>query len=215
MNRTMALATLITPIRPGVYFLAAGLSLIALCSEVWSHELKLKGEPAQRQELNVPIEDFTLTDQDGRAVAFSELRGKPLVINFMYTSCPDVCPLLTASLKILRQKMNPPEAASIRFLSITTDPEIDRPEILKAYSERHEADVPNWSWLTGSPEDLAAVWQDFGVAVKRKGRGLIDHTTLTVIADARGLMRFAYFGSFPDPDVLLQDLRAVAKESSD
>lgn len=211
---TSALAGLITPFRPGVSLLAAALSLIASCADVWSHEPKLKGEPARRQELNAPIEDFVLTDQDGKAVAFAELRGKPLVINFMYTSCPDVCPLLTASVKILRDHMSPAEVANTRFLSITTDPEIDKPEILKAYSKRHEADVSNWFWLTGSPQELAPVWKNFGVAVERKARGLIDHTTLTVIADAQGNMRFAYFGSFPDPDLLLQDLRSVAKQSA-
>ncbi|MDE0213507.1 MAG: SCO family protein [Deltaproteobacteria bacterium] len=192
---------------------ALGLAvLLAPGAEAPAHKSVLKVEFAERREFNVLIEDFALTDQDGKRVRFGELRGKPVVVNFMYTSCPDICPLLTASLKILRDHMKPAEARDIRFLSITTDPEVDTPEVLKAYSRRHKADVPNWSWLTGDDRELAPVWQGFGVSVERIAKGLIEHTTLTVVADAKGFMRFAYFGSAPDPDMLLKDLRALAKE---
>ncbi len=186
--------------------------LLAPAPEAPAHKSVLKVEFAERRELNILIDDFTLTDQDGKRVAFGKLRGKPVVVNFMYTSCPDVCPLLTASLKILRDHMKPAEARDIRFLSITTDPEVDTPEVLKAYSQRHKADAPNWSWLTGNDRELRPVWQGFGVSVERIAKGLIEHTTLTVVADAQGYMRFAYFGSAPDPDMLLKDLRALAQE---
>ena len=176
-----------------------------------AHKSVLTVEFAERRELDILIDDFTLTDQDGKRVAFGKLRGKPVVVNFMYTSCPDVCPLLTASLKILRDHMKPAEARDIRFLSITTDPEVDTPKVLKAYSRRHKADAPNWSWLTGDDRELAPVWQGFGVSVERIAKGLIEHTTLTAVADAKGYMRFAYIGSAPDPDMLLKDLRALAE----
>ena len=169
----------------------------------------LKVDFAERRELNIAIDNFVLTDQDGRPREFRKLRGQPAVINFMYTSCPDVCTLLTASLKILRERLTPREAGSVRFLSITMDPEVDTPEILKAYSRRRQAEAANWWWLTGKAAELAPVWQEFGVSVKRLDRGLIEHTTLTVVADAEGNMRFAYFGSAPDPDALLEDLRAL------
>ena len=179
-----------------------------------AHKSILKVEFAERRALNVLIDNFVLTDQNGERVEFRKLRGKPVVINFMYTSCPDVCPLLTASLKIVREHMKPAEARDIRFLSITTDPEVDTPKVLKAYSDRHKADASNWSWLTGEARELAPVWQGFGVSVQRLARGLIEHTTLTVVADANGYMRFAYFGSAPDPDVLLKDVRALATAPS-
>ena len=199
---------------------ALGLSALALAfllapaAQAPAHKSILKVEFAERRELNVLIDDFVLTDQNGKRVEFERFRGKPVVINFMYTSCPDVCPLLTASLKILREHMKPAEAREIPFLSITTDPEVDTPEVLKAYSGRHKADSSNWSWLSGEARELAPVWQGFGVSVKRVAKGLIEHTTLTVVADAEGFMRFAYFGSAPDPDVLLKDLRALAESPS-
>lgn len=173
------------------------------------HQSILKVEFAERREMNAAIDDFVLTDQDGRPMEFRKLRGKPLVINFIYTSCPDVCTLLTASFKILQEHLTPREAGSVGFLSITMDPEVDTPEVLNAYSRRRQADAANWRWLTGKAAELAPVWQEFGVSVKRLDRGLIEHTTLTVVADAEGNMRFAYSGSAPDPDALLKDLRAL------
>ncbi len=205
--RSIILGTLGSAALALAFVLAAG-------TEALAHKSILKVEFAERRELDVLIDNFTLTDQDGSQVEFASLRGKPMVINFMYTSCPDVCPLLTASLKIVRDHMNPAEARDIRFLSITTDPEVDTPEVLKAYSRRHEADAPNWSWLTGEARKLSRVWQGFGVSVRRLARGLIEHTTLTVVADAEGVMRFAYFGSAPDPDVLLKDLRTLETSPS-
>ena len=194
---------------------ALGLAvLLAPGTEAPAHKSILKVEFAERREFSLLIDDFALTDQNGARVEFRKLRGKPVVINFMYTSCPDICPLLTASLKILRDHMKPAEARDIRFLSITTDPEIDTPKVLKDYSRRHKADAPNWSWLTGEARELAPVWQGLGVSVKRIAKGLIEHTTLTVVADANGYMRFAYFGSAPDPDVLLKDLRALEQSPS-
>lgn len=188
--------------------------LLSFTGAAFGHGPELKGEPAQRRELNAPIADFVLTDQNGKRVAFEDLRDKRMVIDFMYTSCPDVCPLLTASLKILREHMRPGEAESIPFLSITTDPEIDTPAILKAYSKRNQADLSNWFWLTGDPRELARVWKNFGVSVNKQARGLINHTSVTVVADAQGKMRFVYFGSFPDPDALLEDLRALERENA-
>jgi protein SCO1/2 len=188
--------------------------LLAPAAEAPAHKSILKVKFAERRALNVVLDNFVLTDQNGKRVEFSKLRGKPVVINFMYTSCPDVCPLLTASLKIVRDHMNPAEAKAIRFLSITTDPEVDTPKVLKAYSRRHQADGNHWSWLTGEARELAPVWQAFAVRVRRLARGLIEHTTLTVVADGEGHMRFAYFGSAPNPDVLLKDLRALATPPS-
>ena len=188
--------------------------VMAPMAEVPAHESVLKVKFAERRELNVLVDNFVLTDQNGKRLEFRKLLGKRVIINFMYTSCPDVCPLLTTSLKIVRGRMEEAEAQNIYFLSVTTDPEVDTPKALKLYSRRHRVDVPNWTWLTGDVRDLTVVWQIFGLGVKRVARGLIEHTALTAVVDARGYMRFAYFGSAPDPEVLLKDLRGLETDPS-
>jgi protein SCO1/2 len=101
------------------------------------------------------------------------------------------------------------ERNSVFFLSITTDPEIDSPVVLRAYAERYGIDFSNWSFLTGEEKEMAPVWKTFGVRVERKARGLVDHTSLTALVDKKGVVRFAYHGASPDPKVILQDLRKL------
>jgi len=176
-----------------------------------AHTPLAKPTGVERRELRVPVPDFRLADHNGVPLSFKSLRGNAIIINFMYTSCPDICPLLTASVKRVQDQLTAREQGNVRFLSITTDPEIDTPAILKAYAERHGVNLSNWSFLTGQPQTLARVWQDFGVTVRKQAKGLIDHTTLTTIVDAEGRMRFAYFGSYPDPDTMLRDLRTLGQ----
>ncbi len=100
----------------------------------------------------------------------------------------------------------------VHLLTVTTDPEIDAPKVLSAYGKRYGADFDNWSFLTGEVSALRKVWQNFGVGVKRKGRGLVDHTPLTAIVDQKRLMRFAYVGPSPDSKAVLRDVRALLLE---
>ena len=137
------------------------------------------------------------------------MRGKVVLVAFVYTTCPDVCPLITASMQSVQRSLNGRERESVRFLSITTDPEIDSPDILKSYAGRYEVDLSNWSFLTGDLKTLQPVWKAFGVKVERKARGLVNHTALTALIDTKGVMRFAYFGASPDPKKVLQDIRAL------
>jgi protein SCO1/2 len=167
---------------------------------------------AQRRIASTPINDFGLIDQRGAAFAFESLSGRVVVVAFVYTSCPDVCPLITASLRQVQVGLSAEERQKVHLLTVTTDPEIDQPKVLLAYGKRYSADFANWSFLTGDPAALKKVWQNFGVGVKRKGRGLVDHTPLTAIVDQKRLLRFGYVGPSPDPHAVLSDIRALLAE---
>ena len=180
----------------------------------WSHDqsiaVKIKG--MQRREVNIPIEDFTLTDQTSRPFKFQSLRGKVAIVAFAYTTCPDVCPLITAGMRQTQEGLTKDERASTYFVTITTDPEIDTPQVMAAYAKRYGVDPANWAFLTGDEAVLKKIWKNFGVGVQRKARGLIDHTTLTAVVDRSGTMRIAYIGTSPDPKAILQDLRKLARQ---
>jgi protein SCO1/2 len=164
---------------------------------------------AHRREVHVPIRDFSLTDQNGKPFRLASLRGKVVVLSFIYTTCPDVCPLITSSLRMMQNELSPEERSSVFLLSITTDPEVDRPKVLKSYAERYKVDFSAWSFLTGDVEALAAVWKNFGIKVEGKARGLVNHTSLTAVIDRKGVMRFAYSGAAPDQKTVLRDMRAL------
>jgi len=183
-------------------------------SLAWSHDQSAaqKAKGAERREVRIPIEDFTLTDQASRAFKFQSLRGKVAIVAFAYTTCPDVCPLITAAMRQTQEGLTKDERASTYFVTITTDPEIDTPKVMASYAKRYGVDLSNWAFLTGDEAALKKVWKNFGVGVQRKARGLIDHTTLTALVDRTGTMRIAYIGTSPDPKAVLQDVRKLARE---
>jgi protein SCO1 len=184
--------------------------LLNIAGYVSAHQPPLRA--VQRQEAHVRIDDFAATDQAGHRFEFNKLRGKVVLVAFAYTSCPDVCPLITAAARQVQVRLSNSERRRMQLLTITTDPEIDVPKILASYAARYNADLANWLFLTGDAANLERIWKNFGVGVKRKARGLIDHTPLTAIVDKNGIMRVAYIGASPDPKQVLGDLRRLLSE---
>ncbi len=144
--------------------------------------------------VNVKAPDFVLVNQDHQRFDSTKLRGKVVVMNFIFTTCTDVCPLFTVNLAELQRNLKPGHAHELFFISVTTDPEVDSAKHLKGYAERHRADLKNWAFLTGSESQLKEVWSGFGVQVIKKGRGLVQHTSLTTVIDRQGIRRMNYLG---------------------
>ena len=192
----------------GLFLLASAL-VPGTQKQAMSHDPPSVGKEAVRRQVRLPVEDFSLTDQAGRSFRFQGLRGRVVLVTFMYTTCPDVCPLLTANMRLVQENLRPSERPAVFFLSITTDPEVDTPSVLKSYGERYKADFSNWFFVTGDQKSLERVWKIFGIKVERKARGLVDHTSLTGLIDKNGIMRLVYYGAAPDPKRILQDVRKL------
>ena len=183
------------------------LAINSVGDQAIAHEIQHK--TVERSAVVIPINDFTLVDQNSREFQFSNLTGRVVVVAFAYTTCPDVCPLLTAALRQVQSGLTPDERKKVFLLTITTDPEIDSPKVLASYGKRYGADSSNWSFLTGDQAALQKVWKNFGVGVKRQARGLVDHTPLTAVVDRQGKMRVAYVGPAPDAKLVLRDVRGL------
>lgn len=183
------------------------LSISCLAVQAVAHEVQQKN--VERRAVVIPINEFTLVDQNSREFQFSKLTGRVVVVAFAYTTCPDVCPLITAALRQVQSGLTADEQKKVFLLTITTDPEIDSPKVLSGYGKRYGADFANWTFLTGDQAALQKVWKNFGVGVKRKGRGLVDHTPLTAVVDRQGKMRVAYVGPAPDAKAVLRDVRGL------
>ncbi|MGH7886672.1 MAG: SCO family protein [Candidatus Binatia bacterium] len=153
-----------------------------------------KNAPKTAAAVNVKAPDFILMNQDHQRIESSALRGKVVVVNFIFTTCTDVCPLFTANLAGLQRKLNDRYSDRLFFLSVTTDPAVDSPKVLKSYAQRHGSDLKNWAFLTGSQAELQEVWKSFGMRVIGKARGLVQHTSLTTVIDRQGIRRFNYLG---------------------
>ena len=157
--------------------------------------------------------DFVLTSQDNRPVALADYRGKVIAVTFIYTSCADTCPLLTAFMVHVQEELGSAFGKKIDFVSITVDPERDTPEILRQYAENFDADLAGWAFLTGEPAVVRDVMQRFGVFAKKTATGDIDHTFLTSLIDANGNMRVQYLGVGFDLGEFRGDLLSLSNES--
>jgi protein SCO1/2 len=159
-----------------------------------------------------PAPDFTLTGLDGRRVASADLRGRVLAIDFLYTSCPDVCPLVTAKLAEVQDALGARFGRDVVFLSVTVDPGRDTPARLAAYAGDLGVNPAGWHFLTGSVAEVERVARAFGVLVARAPSGGVSHAPALSVIDRAGHLRVQYLGERFDPDELLHDLEGLVAE---
>ena len=139
------------------------------------------------------VSDFELTDHHGQRFASDRLDGHVWIASFVFTSCRDVCPLLTNQVANLHRRVSQPE---VRFVSVSVDPEVDTPERLAEYAGRYGADE-RWVFLTGEPREVRrVVTQILRVAMGERndvaGGYDIAHSEQLLLVDARGVLRGAY-----------------------
>jgi protein SCO1/2 len=153
-----------------------------------------------------------LTSQDGTRVALADYRGKAVAIAFIFTSCPDMCPLLTAKMVKVQDELGAVFGAKIVFISITVDPAHDTPEVLKQYAQGFGANLAGWAFLTGNPAEIREVERRYGVFAAAAPDGNVDHTFLTSLIDPRGSLRLQYLGVQFDPEEFRGDLLSILGE---
>lgn len=141
------------------------------------------------------LADFILTNQTGRAVSLGDLSGHPWIADIIFTRCPGPCKRMTKQMKELQDVL--PASDSIRFVSLTTDPDFDSPPVLKDYAEKYGADGNRWMFLTGTKKqigDLASGGLKIAAVEKKpeereSPEDLFIHSTMFVIVDKRGQLR--------------------------
>jgi protein SCO1/2 len=188
--------------------IAALLAMLVTRTDVLAHESK----DNQRLGKIAAAANFALTNQDGKRVALNDLRGKVLAITFIFASCVDTCPLLTAKMAGIQNRLGSDFGSKVFFVSITVDPERDTAAVLKRYAEAHKANLAGWAFLTGTPAEIRDVAKRYGLYYKKTARGDVDHTFLTSIVDQSSTLRVQYIGVKFDPDEMLRDIRSVMQE---
>lgn len=141
------------------------------------------------------VPDFTLTDQNGKRISLASLRGQVVAITFIYTRCPlpDYCPRVVNNLAEVRKRYQDRMGRDLTLLTVTFDPKYDTPEVLNRFARRYGGNVEAWHFLTGSPEEVAAVCASFGIEYW-PDQGLITHTLQTAVIDRDGRLRASVEG---------------------
>jgi protein SCO1/2 len=152
--------------------------------------------------------NFRLTDQNGKLVSVEDYRGKVVALTFLYTRCPDVCPLIATTLGSVDRRLGNTQN-TVEMLAVTVDPQGDTPPRIRQFTEDHGlAAATNWHYLTGAPSQLASVWQAYGGVADPSSAGKvltpeqIEHLSLVYLIDAGGHVRVALPANFSQDDFL-------------
>jgi len=160
----------------------------------------------------VAAADFSLKEQNGQTFQLSDQHGKPVVLFFGYTSCPDVCPTTLAQFKQTRARLGA-QADRVRFVFVTVDPQRDTPDKMGKYLNVFDPAIVG---LGGTEAELAPVWTAYGVYRQiQPGSSAdaytVDHSARVYLIDAQGNLRATYaFGV--QADDIAQDVRYLLKQ---
>jgi protein SCO1/2 len=156
-----------------------------------------------------PAPAFVLTNSFGKAVSREDLLGRVWVVDFFFTTCPGICPVLSTNLAAAQAAL--PDGADVRLISITVNPDCDTPDVLNAYAARYGADADRWFFLTGPPEEIARL--------SREGFRLgsleqpVFHSGRFVLVDRRARIRAYYDGTDARAvPALVRDIRRLLRE---
>lgn len=150
--------------------------------------------------------DFALRDQHRRVVRLAALRGKVVLVTFLYTHCPDLCPFTAINLNNALRQLGP-RARNTVVLAVTVDPKGDTPASVASFVRSHRL-LPQFHYLTGSRQQLARIWRVYGVSSVRPGGGDPDHTLYTLLVDRSGKGR-VLFDALAVPRTVAHDARLL------
>ena len=169
------------------------------------------------QAMDQEAPDFTLHTGQGKAVSLADLRGKVVVLHFIYASCPDVCPLHADRIAEVQEMVNrTPMKEQVRFVTITTDPVNDTDAVMEGYGPAHGLDPANWTFLTTAsdqPEDATRrLAEAYGHSFAKTGDGYQVHGVVTHVVDKHGQWRGNFHGLKFEPANLVVFINALVND---
>jgi protein SCO1/2 len=159
------------------------------------------------------VPGFQVTNQDGQPFGSAQLAGKIWIADFIYTTCPGPCPMISSRMSELQK---PLERTDVRLVSFSVDPQKDTPEVLRRYSEKLQAEPGRWDFLTGPKPAIYKISHDgFKLAVSdgSDAQGIPVHSTRMVLVDRHGQIRGFYDATEPEAITkLLADTNHLLRE---
>ncbi len=150
---------------------------------------------AESKPIRHPLLDYPFTNELGKAVSLSEFRGQALAITFFFTRCPipNFCPRLSRNFEEaqLQLKSMPGAPTNWHLLSVSFDPSVDTPSVLKAYGEQYHYDPKHWSFLTGAADKITELARLSDVKIEKEG-AFFNHNFRTLIIDASGKLQMSF-----------------------
>lgn len=164
-------------------------------------------------------EKYNLIDQNNASVSFPQIvRGKIAVVGYIFTNCPDICPLTTNNMRLIQERLKEEKVKDVEFVSISFDPLVDKPGVLKKFAEIRNLDLSNWTFLTGEKNAIDSLMkkaQIFAIpgdsTLFPNGEKIIYyvHTDRIQIMDVDGKIRKNYPGSTINVNEIVEDIKSL------
>ena len=162
-----------------------------------------------RESIREPasLPNVSVIDDHGRSVSLGSLKGKVVLLDFIHIGCPGVCATLVSKFGEVADILKPELGSKVVLLSVTNDPEHDRPEQLLALARSSDADLDGWLFVTGKPTDVARVIKAFGVNNERMPDGSPAHITQVFLLGTDGQKKREYRGMLMKPQAVVSQIR--------
>lgn len=162
-------------------------------------------------------ENYILLNQDSVEVHFPRLlKNKIGIVGYIFTNCPDICPLTTNNMRLIQERLKSENIFDVNFVSISFDPEVDSPSVLKSFAEIRDLDLSNWEFLTGEKETIDKLMKKVGVVTFIGDSTTFSdgsktyyyvHTDRIHLIDEQGRIRKKYLGSKINLDEVIADIK--------
>ena len=208
--------------------IGVGLLVVAVIAAAY----QLIAPRVQPLPVYMALPEVTLTDQGGQLYDLGQTRGKVVVLSLVYTHCPDICPLTTANMKQIQDRVRSAgQDRQVQLVTFTVDPARDRPEVLNQFAALFHADPSNWVFLTGTPEQIDVLIKGLSLYVERvyyidntpvpetsltgpppAGPYLVNHTDRMFLIDRRGNVRAMPPGSRANVDETMRLIEQIVQD---
>ena len=193
MNTTSATMNQ-APIRSGIAWklILILIPIVTLLLLLWLRHIEVAALRQRTVSSYGTVPAFQLVNQNGQPFGSAQLAGKIWIADFVYTTCPGPCPMISSRMSELQK---PLEKSDVRLVSFSVDPEKDTPQVLRGYAEKLQADPARWDFLTGPKSTIYKLSHDgFKLAVSdgSNEQGIPVHSTRMVLVDRRGQIRGYY-----------------------
>lgn len=171
------------------------------------------------EDKSIGNKSYTLLNQDSSKVVFpNDFKGKTVLMSFIYTNCPDICPLTTHNMQTIQSIVKKDGIKNIQFLELSFDPDRDLPSVLKNYGDIRNVDYNNFEFLTGNKTVIDTLLHHMNVyaipgdtTLTKSGQKVyfFTHTDRITLIDKDGKIRSEYKGSTVNPKVVISDIKKL------
>jgi protein SCO1/2 len=173
------------------------------------------GDTVSRLAVIKSAPGFSLTTQTGATLQSAELKGRVVLVSFIFTTCSGTCPATTHRMGQIQEALKTAglwKPSLVSLVSISLDPERDTSEVLRHYMRLYDCDAQGWTFLTGPAAQVSEVVSAWGMWARPAANGQLDHPSRVFLVDTEGRIREIYDLAFLKPAWVLEDIRALLNE---